>query len=628
MKNSFARLLRPVGLVLSGLFRLLEGGRRWALNLLSLAVVVGLVAAAVSALKSPVEPGSVLVLAPKGRMTEETPAAQGPSLVLRAAGEEGPGVRLRDWVLALEKAARDERISRVLLMLDDFEGAGLPTLREAAAALEAFKASGKPVIAWGAQYDQRGYYLAAHATQVVLHPMGMVRLEGLGRQRMYYKDALDRLGIQANLVRVGEFKSAGEPYVANAPSPQALQAEAHVYDAVWKLYAQGVEKARKLPEGSITQGIEALPGTLLRLRGDTARLAQESRLVDALQGFEELRATLRKEVGPAQDKTTFRQVGLKAYLDDVREPVRGAHVAVVVAEGEIGAGQAPAGRIGGLSTSRLIRKVAHDDDVKAIVLRVNSPGGSAYGSDLVRQQLEIARAAGKPVVVSMGDVAASGGYWISMSSDRVIADPATITGSIGVFAMLPTAEGLMGKLSLNTGGYRTHWLAGAYDPRRPLDPRFKSLVESGIGRIYDDFIGKAAAARRMEPARVDAVARGRIWTGQQALEHGLIDQVGSLAQAVEAASRLARADGPVLPARYWGQEPSRMQALWDLLGTRAAQAWGVAMQQELAELGLPGLMAADPLARQLAADLGWLREVLAGRQPFEAVTHCLCQPAL
>lgn len=628
MKNSFARLLRPVGLVLSGLFRLLEGGRRWALNLLSLAVVVGLVAAAVSALKSPVEPGSVLVLAPKGRMTEETPAAQGPSLVLRAAGEEGPGVRLRDWVLALEKAARDERISRVLLMLDDFEGAGLPTLREAAAALEAFKASGKPVIAWGAQYDQRGYYLAAHATQVVLHPMGMVRLEGLGRQRMYYKDALDRLGIQANLVRVGEFKSAGEPYVANAPSPQALQAEAHVYDAVWKLYAQGVEKARKLPEGSITQGIEALPGTLLRLRGDTARLAQESRLVDALQGFEELRATLRKEVGPAQDKTTFRQVGLKAYLDDVREPVRGAHVAVVVAEGEIGAGQAPAGRIGGLSTSRLIRKVAHDDDVKAIVLRVNSPGGSAYGSDLVRQQLEIARAAGKPVVVSMGDVAASGGYWISMSSDRVIADPATITGSIGVFAMLPTAEGLMGKLSLNTGGYRTHWLAGAYDPRRPLDPRFKSLVESGIGRIYDDFIGKAAAARRMEPARVDAVARGRIWTGQQALEHGLIDQVGSLAQAVEAASRLARAEGPVLPARYWGQEPSRMQALWDLLGTRAAQAWGVAMQQELAELGLPGLLAADPLARQLAADLGWLREVLAGRQPFEAVTHCLCQPAL
>ena len=272
--------------------------------------------------------------------------------------------------------------------------------------------------------------------------------------------------------------------------------------------------------------------------------------------------------------------------------------------------------------------MAHDDDVKAIVLRVNSPGGSAYGSDLVRQQLEIARAAGKPVVVSMGDVAASGGYWISMSSDRVIADPATITGSIGVFAMLPTAEGLMGKLSLNTGGYRTHWLAGAYDPRRPLDPRFKSLVESGIGRIYDDFIGKAAAARRMEPARVDAVARGRIWTGQQALEHGLIDQVGSLAQAVEAASRLARADGPVLPARYWGQEPSRMQALWDLLGTRAAQAWGVAMQQELAELGLPGLLAADPLARQLAADLGWLREVLAGRQPFEAVTHCLCQPAL
>lgn len=625
MKTLFTRLWRIIAGAGSLLGRALEGGRRWALNLLTLGLVVAAVVAGVFALKSPVEPGSVLVLAPKGRMTEETAAAQGPAALLRLAGEEGPGVRLRDWVQALEKAARDERISRVLLMLDDFEGAGLPTLREAAAALEAFKASGKPVIAWGARFDQRQYYLAAHASQVLLHPLGMVRLEGLGRQRAYYKDALDRLGIQANLVRVGAFKSAGEPYVANAPSKEALQAEAHVYDAMWQLYTGGVEKARRLPEGSIARGIEALPGSLVQLQGDTARLAQTSGLVDALQSFETLRARLREEVGAAKDKTTFRQVGLKAYLGDVSEPVRGEHVAVIVAEGEIGEGQAPAGRIGGLSTARLIRRAAQDDQVKALVLRVNSPGGSAYGSDLVREQLEQVRAAGKPVVVSMGDVAASGGYWIAMASDRVIADAATITGSIGVFAMLPTADGLMAKLSVNTGGHRTAWLAGAYDPRRPLDPRFRELVQSAIDRIYQDFIAKAAAARRLDVARVDAVAQGRIWTGQQALSHGLIDQVGSLAEAVQVASRLARAEGAVLPARYWSQEPSRMQALWDLLGARLAASLGVSLREELP---LAAWLAADPASRQLAADLAWLRELLEGRKPFDAVTHCLCQPAL
>lgn len=609
----------------AALWRGLATARLWSLNLLSLAVLVGLLAAAFAAMQPAVAPGSVLVLSPQGRMTEEAATPEGAELLMRVADGDGPGIRLRDWVEALEHAARDERISRVLLLLDEFEGAGLPTLREAAAALEAFKASGKPVLAWGSQFDQGRYYLAAHASRVILHPMGTVALEGFGRQRSYYKDALDRLGIRVHLLRTGNFKSAGEPYVANAPSREALLAEAHVHDARWKLYTQGVEKARGLPPGSVHRDIDALPASLIQRGGDTARLARDSRLVDAVQSFEELRASLQREVGPDQDTTTFRQVGLNAYLDDVRRPVRGDHVAVIVAEGEIDDGDAPPGRIGALSTSRLIRQAAHDEHVKAIVLRVNSPGGSAYGSELIRQQLELARGAGKPVVVSMGDMAASGGYWISMSSDRVIADAATTTGSIGVFAMLPTIEGLMGKLSVNTGGYHTTWLAGGYDPRRPLDPRLRELLQSVIGRIYQDFIGKAAAARRMDATRLEAVAQGRIWTGQQALEHGLVDQLGSLADAVQLASRLARADSPVLPARYWAQEPSRVQALLDLVGARLASSAGLAIRQQLPAAAL---LAADPASRQLASDLVWLRDLLEGRKPFAAVTHCLCQPGL
>jgi protease-4 len=273
----------------------------------------------------------------------------------------------------------------------------------------------------------------------------------------------------------------------------------------------------------------------------------------------------------------------------------------------------------------MIRAAAEDKDVKAIVLRVNSPGGSAFGSELIRDQLDLARRAGKPVVVSMGDVAASGGYWISMASDRVIADPATITGSIGVFAMLPTAEGLMAKLSVNTGGYATTWLAGAYDVRRPLDPRVEEIVQSAIGNIYAEFIGKAAAARKMDPVKVDAVAQGRIWTGQQALGHGLVDQVGGLKDAVAAARQLAKAGDRELPFRYVGREPSRFEALLDLLAGRIAASVLAAVHEEVP---LAGTLLAGPVPQEVAADLHWVWDLVEGRKAYDAAVHCLCRPAL
>jgi protease-4 len=607
------------------LFSLMDAGRRIAVNLFFLGLIAGAVVLAVLSGRSDVKPKSVLVLAPEGPMVEEMPKGLRDTAFAQLQGDGPKGVLLRDWVEGLEKAARDERIDRVLLVLDQFEGAGLPTLREAAAAIETFKASGKQVVAWGANFDQRQYYLAAHASKVYLHPMGVVMIEGIGRQRNYYKDALDRLGIKANLVRVGQFKSAGEPFVANAPSKEALEAEAHVYDAIWKLYMSGIEKARKLPEGAITSGIDALPGSLVAARGNAAKLALDGKLVDEIRTFEDLRQSLIREVGKDEKAKTFRQANLRTFLADVRKPVVGERVAIVVAQGEIGDGTAPAGRIGGRSTAKMIREAADDKAVKAIVLRVNSPGGSAFGSELIRDQLELARRAGKPVVVSMGDVAASGGYWISMSSDRVIADPATITGSIGVFGMLPTAEGLMAKLSVNTGGHATTWLADAYDVRKPLDPRVTELVQSVIGNIYAEFTGKTAAARRMDVAKVDAVAQGRIWTGQQALGHGLVDQVGGLQDAVASARQLAKAGDKELPFRYVGREPSKFEALVDLFASRIGARVGDAMQEQAP---LAGLLMADPASREVAADLHWLGDLLAGRKAFDAVVHCLCRPAI
>ena len=611
-------------------------GLRVLLVLSVLLYAAGMVWLVFFAGKVKIDAHSVLVLALKGPLVEESAQGLRDQVIGQLQGESNEAVRLRDLVKALDMAAKDQRIERVLLKLDDFKGGGLVSLREAAAAIDRFKASGKPVIAWSAGYDQRQYYLAAHASEVLLHPLGVVYIEGLGSRRNYYKDALDKLGIQANLIRVGQYKSAGEPFVLNAPSKPALQAEAYVLDALWALYTAGVESARKLPAGSIAKNIDTLPGALQQAHGDAAQLAKDWRWVDRLQTYEALDASLQKELGQDEDRKSFRQVGFKDYLRSESKPVKGPHIAVIVAQGEIGDGRAPAGKIGGLSTADLVRQATQDDDVRAIVLRVNSPGGSVLGSELVRDQLRLAREQGKPVVVSMGDVAASGGYWISMASDAVLADPATITGSIGVFAMLPTGKGLMGKVGIHTGGYRTTWLAGAYDPRLTLDPRMQALAQSSVEHIYSDFLAKVAHTRQLDVASVDTLAQGRIWTGAQAHARKLVDRLGSFDDAVdEARTRVAtqagaqtgaKTGGAPLPIRYLGPKPSVLEAY----AQKYLPQWAGAMVPAQGQWPMAAAVVAasgndaDVLSA-IGQDLQWLQGVLAQRQPFGAVAHCLCQ---
>ncbi len=627
---------RPRKSFLGRLWWLVDASRRTLLNLIFLALLGGIAWLLLKPGKPELQDKTALVLNLAGPLTEQKSGNARSSVLNRVQGSDDASTQLRDVLAVLEAAAKDPKVPHVVLMLDDFAGAGLPTLREVAAAIDRFKASGKPVYAWGAGYDQRSYFLAAHATEVWVHPLGGVLLEGYGRARNYYKDAFDKFGVQATVLRVGKFKSFGESYSASGPSPETTEAEKYLYDAMWASWLGSVEKARKLPAGTVTKLIDGLPDNLAAAGGNLAQLMLKEKLVDKLKTRDEMRAFLIEKgakdeaaaSGP-QPETTFRQVNFQDYLARIQPRTSGDAVGVIVAEGEIGDGQAPGGSIGGESTSALIRQAREDKAIKAIVLRVDSPGGSVYGSELIRRELELARAAGKPVVVSMGDLAASGGYWISLASDEVMADETTITGSIGVLAVLPSVKGAMDKVGINTAGYGTTWLAGALDPRKTLDPRIAGIVQTSINRVYADFTQTAAKARKTTPEKIDAVAQGRVWTGAQALERGLVDKLGSLGDAVASAAARAKlpADARVL---YVEKPPGRLQKLLEQFGITE----GSLGARVLAAVA-PGLMAADPVQALLPGvpqtvvngvrqDLGWLAQVAEQRRPFDAIVHCLC----
>ncbi|NLZ41457.1 MAG: signal peptide peptidase SppA, partial [Comamonadaceae bacterium] len=586
---------------------MLDQSRRALVNLVLLALLAALVWGLLHRKPAALEDRTTLVVNLAGTLAEQSADGGARDAALRqlGGGDEAAPLRLRDFVAVLDAAAKDGKVSQALLLLDDFKGAGLPTLREAAAAIGRFRASGKKVYAWGAGYDQRQYFLAAAADEIWLHPMGMAAFEGYGRYRTYYKDALDKLGVRANVVRAGKFKNAAESFAANAPSPETLEAEGALYGALWSSWIAAVEKARKLPAGAVMRYLDALPQTLPAAGGHPARVALAARLVDGLKTRDEMRALLVASGARDAEHKSFRQVTLAGYLPRVAPRRGGDAVGVVVAQGEISDGRAPAGRIGGLSTAELVRKAREDDKIKAIVLRVDSPGGSAYGSELVRRELELTRQAGKPVVVSMGDVAASGGYWIGTAADEVIADEATITGSIGVIGLLPTAKEALDKLGVHTGGTTTTWLAGAYDPRRDLDPRFAALVASTIDGIYQDFLERVAAQRKRTPQQIDAVAQGRVWSGKDALAQGLVDRLGGFDDAVRAAAQRAKLDAA--PRLAWIEvEPGRWQRWLRRFGVGLETAFGIRLDlpATAAALGL----APAPVAGELLHDLGWLAD--------------------
>jgi protease-4 len=609
---------------IGSLWRGIDATRRFVLNLLFLIIVIVLLTVMFGGGIKPLAPKTALVLDLKGELVEEKAGSVRDSLMAGLSGNARHLIQLRDVLTALDAAAKDSNIDSVVLLLDEMEGGGLASLREFGAAVERVKAAGKTVVAWGGTYDQKRYMVASHASEVYLHPMGMVMIEGFGRHRNYYRDALDKIGVTVNLMKVGTYKSFAEPYIGNGPSPAAQEADSFLYNALWSNYTAEVEKARKLPAGSIGKGIEELPQRMAAANGSAGKVALDWKLIDGLKTRDEVRALMVKRGVYDDGIKSFRQVAFQDYLSRNPPKLLGDAVGVVVASGDITEGTGGPGMVGGISTSNMIRAAREDKQIKAIVLRINSPGGSAYGSELIRRELELTRAAGKPVVVSMGDVAASGGYWISMSADEVIADPNTVTGSIGVFAILPTADKVVDKLGIHTAGVTTTWLADAYNPLRPLDPRFGQVVQASINHIYDEFTTKAAIARRTTPDKIDAVGQGRVWTGAQAKERGLVDRLGSYNDALQSAAKRAHLEGDFRVA-YAERPDTLVERLLERVGLTDTQALTVQVKLGL----LPADLALDALpagaAAGVAKDLSWLSQVASRRQPFAAVTHCLCE---
>jgi protease-4 len=613
---------RAIGQGIKWFWSAVDTSRRFLINLIFLLLVIFLLNAIFSSDKVKLDDKTALILNFKGQIVEQHAGSASDAFLAEVQGENMRSTQLRDILTVLDAAATDPKISSAVLMLDGMQGAGLAVLREVAAGIDRFKASGKKVIAWGSSFDQRQYYLASHANEVYMHPMGNVMLSGFGGYRNYYKDALDKVGITVNVLKAGTFKSFAETYSANGPSSASSEAEAFLYNAMWKLYTDGVEKARKLPAGAVMNSIDNLPTMLKAAKGSVAQFAVDAKLVDGLKSRDDLRQMMLGMGAKDAQTKSFKQINFDDYLQTQNHFGFGPNIAVIVAEGEISDGNASPGAIGGLSTANLVRKAREDDQVKAIVVRVDSPGGSAFGSELIRQELELTRKAGKPVVISMGNVAASGGYWISMSSDEVIADAATITGSIGVVVIFPTADKVMDKIGVHTAGTTTTWMSDSFNPLRPMNPRFGEVIQLGVNHTYSEFTTKAAVARKTTQEKIDEVAQGRVWTGEQAKERGLVDRIGSFKDALKSAATLAKL-GNDYRVTYIEREPSKFDRFFSMFEDGATKAAARAINDQfkvaVAPSGIP-----PAAATEMIKDLAWLADLRKENRSYMVMAHCMC----
>ncbi len=624
----------PVASFFIGLWDVMNFTRRLILNLLFfgllfLILVLFVVAMGKGASSNrALQDRTSLVIAPEGRLVEQFSADPVSRALAKAIGDNSAEeVQLRDLLRALDAVREDKKIERVVLQLDKLQPSGFASMREVAASLQAVRAAGKQVVAYSDNMSQWQYLLAAQADEIYLDPMGGVVLEGLGRYRQYFRTGLqDKLGVDVHLFKVGEYKSAAEPYVLDAASPQAKEADLFWMNDVWQRYLADIAKARKLDAAQLAAGIDTMPEGIAAAGGDLAKFALQQKLVDGLKTREEVEDLLAdRGVADEDADGGFRNIDLDGYLAQLdlrRSPVDSRpQVAVVVASGEIAGGDLPAGRVGGESTSALLREARDDDNVKAVVLRVDSPGGEVFASEQIRREVVALKAAGKPVVVSMGDLAASGGYWISMNADRIYADPSTITGSIGIFGMIPNLSRSLDKIGVHTDGVGTTRFAGAFDITRPMDPAVGQVIQSVINKGYGDFTGKVADARNKPVEAVDEVARGRVWSGAQAKERGLVDAFGGLKDAVADAANRAKLGGPdKVRVRYIEKAATPFaQFLSGFAGSHAG-AW------MLGETGMARIMLARSMP-EVDTQLRFVEDAARdprGSAPVKALAYCFC----
>lgn len=478
-----------------------------------------------------VQPGTFLVIG-NDLVVTDTPEHGSPNLgSMLMDGGKSPQVDLYRALEAIDLAAKDTQVAGLILA----EGldAGLATRSELRRAINAFAKSNKPVIAWMENPSTGQYHFLSAAKTVVLHPSGELQLSGIAAYTLYFGEALKRLGIGVQVTKVGKYKSAVEPMIADKMSDPARQQEQELLDDIWGRQLADISKARGIPVAELRQ-TAAQPGIF------PAKRALELKLVDKLLQRDEFIQEVIAAGGKADGDGSFRQMSLARYAGKVSLPSKGETIAVVYAEGEIVDGMGGAGSVGGDRVAATLRKLRSDDEVKAVVLRVNSPGGSAFASEIMHRELELLRKKGVPVVVSMGDLAASGGYYIASPGTTVIADPLTITGSIGVFGLHFNYGELATKLSLGTDGVKTAAHADLLQLHRPATPEELAIVQSSVDEVYEQFLGVVARGRKMPRDTVHAVAQGRVWSGSRAREVGLVDRFGGLRDAIAEAARQAK----------------------------------------------------------------------------------------
>ena len=515
----------------------LTRARNFVMNTLFIVLLVVVLIAILDAFETPGVPdGSALVLNPEGVVVEQT-VPRDPFQDLWAL-DGASETDIHELVRAIDRAAGDGRIEMIVLDLDELDYASAAHAETIGAALARFNEAGKATVAVGDSYTQPQYAIASHADAVYMHPDGFLFLPGYGTFQPYFKSLLEKLKLNVYVFRVGEYKAAVEPFIRDDMSDAAKEANQALVDGLWAAYRQRILDERNLDEASLDRFTESFDEALAQTDGDAARAALESGLVDELMSADQMRSHIADTVGRDEDND-FNGIGYRAYLKALgpRQSEPG-NVGLVFARGAIQMGDdrdaAAADNLVGL-----IRQAREDDAVKALVLRVDSPGGSAFASELIRQELELVQSAGKPVVASMGSVAASGGYWVSSTADRIVAHPTTITGSIGIFALLLNLEESLSSIGVHTDGVGSSPWSGAMDPLRTPSEPVQRVMQFSIEHGYRQFINLVARGRDMTPDAVEEVAQGRVWLGSRALELGLVDALGSLPDAVEAAAELA-----------------------------------------------------------------------------------------
>ena len=509
--------------------------------------------------------GGALVLQLKGSLSEQPADARPFDLVSGGGSAATSEFRLRDVVRAIDAAATDDRVKAVVLDLDGFTGGGQAAISAVGHALDGVRARHKPVLAFAIGYDDASYLLAAHASEVWLDPIGAVLTVGPGGSQLYYKGLLDKLGVTAHVYRVGKFKSFVEPYTRTESSPEAKQADQTLIDALWGGWQAEVARAR--PKARFADYLAALTSGHIP-NSTLAANAQAMGLVDTLGDRIAFGRRVAAIVG-APDKNAapgdYKTISLADWEQTNPVSTSGDAIGVLTVAGDIVDGKAGAGTAGGDSIAEALGKAVAKGNLKALVVRVDSPGGSVTASDRIRSAILAAKAKGLPVVISMGSVAASGGYWVSTAGDMIFADPSTITGSIGVFGIIPTFEGSLGKIGLSADGVQATPLSGEPDVLRGTTPVVDALMQASIDQIYARFTGLVAAARHLPIARVDEIAQGRVWDGATAQKIGLVDRFGTLEDAVAEAARRAHLDPAKVHPLYIEREPSAAVKLLRIL---------------------------------------------------------------